>query len=1521
MAQRPGPSRRLLSGLVTIVSAIGVVALFGAGVSLGLLGHLNLPAGRRASAAFLGRTLADVFQGQLTVGSIVKVTPAEVEAEDVVVRDPNGHIVLKVTRLTAQADVLDILKRVVRRDEKLTIVVNHVRVERAEADLIPAPDGLPTLAHALTPRPSTKPASPGQPERYVRVWLPAVEVGRAFARGRLSDSPTLETEISGVHGTLLATPKGAAIDIERFSLLARGLGGADAKGVSTLHIRAPGAVWGSFDGYMGDVQFGSTVRWQKETLDVKLDLPHAEPTATRALLAQWPLLQPAEARVHLHGKPPDLDVDVQATVGDHSKLAATGNLNVATPMRLRLDVEGRQLDLRALWPQAPATSIDVDTDLGLHVEKGQVLVDIGGSLKPTRVDRFDVPAVDFSGNAVGASFSGEAKLHDRGLPVDLGFSIYPDGKIELDAEAKRVNLAQVERIKPYFDGRGSADMRVHASLDHGRLDTNLTLDVRGVSYQGVALQSGRLTAGAKGSLDKVDQLALDARLTGKQLTAGRFAFADVSATARGPLRSPLVTTVLKDPTGPSLDARAQVSVRDNVSLRELSIGVSRDNVEIRGDVAHLDVSDNRVLVSDLKLHGASGELSGNAQITPGALSVTARGQNLDLSAFSRVLGLPRGFLEGRASLNIDAVAGGRAQRGTLELSVSKASIAHLGGISGQLSAQLDARHLTGSSSGSLESLGTFSSDWDTELAGPLTERASFEHAVGQASLSLDQLDLGYVAQLFPEDDLEVGGQAAVTLTAKRRDPKAVPDLQLSAQTKGLSARLTRPKQPPLTFSGIELMASATHDGASGSTSVAVSAEQGAERLFTTSADMTLDLAAVIAGKERLQTQIEKRPLLAKVVVPRLDLEGLPGGLRVAGLRGVVRVEGTVRGSLEQPVASLGVRASDVRLGSSGRAEPIDLCGSAEYAKASGAFSVGAEVFLPGDGLQATRAPCAGKRVGNVRLNGTAPFDEKQARFSWSGTALASLEALPLTTVPQFADAHVTGTASGTLLLDRSGQEPNASAQLTLKDLHVDRFEVGDGTIKLRSDERQAHIDFKVERGSTAVKGSLNTGVSWASEAPALDDAAPIDLALHADNLEASALEPFLNEFVTELRGRVDGDVSVRLLALAQGEESRKVDQIGGKLSLQNGSLVLTGLGYRLREVDFTASAERSGKSTLVKIPDLRASAGSKAQNLKAQLQLLLSGFDIVSGSASVNIEGLPLVVDGVTRAHADAKISNLQIKRYPEKMFVDIPFDKLVARLPEQDSRELIDLNENANVTLLQPIAQPKASRDDATPWQFAIHLGRNAKVERGALLDLPISGDPNVVLATGVGVSGSVMLERRGAVQMLGKIFLIEGGAIVFDTPDPADPRLDVRASWRSPDNDTLFMYISGTISKPRVQFDRPQDQALALLLGGTDAGSTTNIGIGALDTLLADTPLARVQLRGKDSQDSSKGATYTAAYRASDRVIVEGNYQAAGRENSEQAGTVGAAVDYRVTKTVSVRAQLGTIGTGVDLVYQYRY
>jgi hypothetical protein len=1506
--------RRLLTGLGNILSALGLTALFGIGAGAALLAHLNLSASRRATADLLERTLADFFQGQISIGNLARVTPGTVEAQDIVVRDPAHRIVLKVTRLTAQADLFDIFTRILRGDEKLTIVINHVRIERAEADIIPDTDGIPTLAHAFVPRPSPAGASSDSPSRYVRVWLPAVEVGHAFARGSVAGSPTLETEINGAHGSVLATPKGAAIDVTRFALLARGIGGGDAKGVASLHIRAPGAVWSNFDGYLGEVQFGSSVRWDKGAFDLKVDVPRAEPHAARALLSDWPLLVNTEARARLTGTPPEMKVELSAKVGEQSTLKSSGTLNTAEP-RLALEVEGRRLDLRALWPNAPATAIDLDSDLGIYRENGDWVVAVGGSSSPTTVDQLAIPAVDFSGSTTRGTFIGQAKLHDLGLPVDLDFSVFPDGKIELDAEARRVNLAEVARIKPYFDGAGTADMHVKASFDHGRLDTSLTLDVRGLSYQGVALQSGRVTAGAKGSLDKLDQLAIDARLSGQQLRAGRFGFRDVHATARGPLRSPTVTSELKDPNGPSFDARARVAFADPVSVRELSLGVSRDNVEIRGDVAQLDISAGRVLVRDLRLHGATGELTGSAELRPNALSMSARGQNLDLSAISRVLGLPRGELEGRASLTIDAVATSKTQEGTLELSVSKASIASLGGISGDLNAKLSGRKLSGSSSGRVEGLTAFSADWDTVLGGSPTERASYETATGNAKLALSNITLDHLGQLLPESDIDVTGEGAATLELSRSDPKAMPNLELSARTQGLRVTVPRKDNTPLVFAGIELLGSAAHDGTSGSTTLALGAEQGSERLVSSSGDISLDLKAALEQKEPLLEQLHRHPLLAKIVINRLDLDSLPEPLRLPRLHGAVRVEGSLRGSLADPTVSLGVRASDLRFMAGDRSEPIDVCGTAEYAKTSGDFNVGAELFLPG-GLDLRPSPCSGRRIASLHFNGRAPFNAQRGVPAWTGTALATLEGLPLQTIPALAEARVTGTATGSLQLDRSGAQPSALSNLQLSDVRIDRLAMGDGTIVLRSSGNQAHATFDITRGKASASGTVNAGVSWASELPALDDAQPVDIALQGSQVEASLLSPFLADFVSELRGTLDGNVGARLAPLQKGQPGRDVEQVTGQLSLRDGSFVLSGLGFRLRDVGFRATAKRDGKTTVVQVPTFVASAGGRSGNLAANMNFRLLGFQLVSGAASVKVERLPLVVDGVTRANAEATAELILVRR-PEKMLVDVIFSKMAATLPEEDSRQLTELNENRSVTILQPIAQPKTERaEDDLPWHFVIHLGSAASIGRGAAMDIKIAGDPNVVLAQSIGVTGTIFLKRGGALVLYRKLFTIETGGVIFDTPDPKDPRLDVQASYRTPD-DTLFVYVTGTLSKPEVKFDRPREQAMAVLL--KDDASATNLGIGVLDSLIGDSPLTRVQLRSQDGSDTGGATTYTAAYRVNEKFVVEGNYRASGGADEEAGAS--AAVDWRVGKNVSVRGQLGTIGTGVELIYQYEY
>ena len=80
------------------------------------------------------------------------------------------------------------------------------------------------------------------------MWLPQIEVGHIYGRMTLGTVPTLETELSTVRGSVLGTADLTSVDVDRFSMAARGIGGADARGVGSVHVRAPGAVWTSFDG-------------------------------------------------------------------------------------------------------------------------------------------------------------------------------------------------------------------------------------------------------------------------------------------------------------------------------------------------------------------------------------------------------------------------------------------------------------------------------------------------------------------------------------------------------------------------------------------------------------------------------------------------------------------------------------------------------------------------------------------------------------------------------------------------------------------------------------------------------------------------------------------------------------------------------------------------------------------------------------------------------------------------------------------------------------------------------------------------------------------------------------------------------------------------------------------------------------------------------------------------------------------------------------------------------------------------
>src|SRR4030095_8570178 len=141
--------------------------------------------------------------------------------------------------------------------------------------------------------------------RYVRVWLPAIEIGRVYARGRaVNGAPTLEAQVTGIRGSVLAV--------------------ADTCGIVSLHVREPGAVWGSFDGYVGGVQVDSVARVNGDRISVTVDVPRAKPSELRALVKGWPVSEDTAAQLQISGKLPNLHAYGRVNVGAQTVVSAEG---------------------------------------------------------------------------------------------------------------------------------------------------------------------------------------------------------------------------------------------------------------------------------------------------------------------------------------------------------------------------------------------------------------------------------------------------------------------------------------------------------------------------------------------------------------------------------------------------------------------------------------------------------------------------------------------------------------------------------------------------------------------------------------------------------------------------------------------------------------------------------------------------------------------------------------------------------------------------------------------------------------------------------------------------------------------------------------------------------------------------------------------------------------------------------------------------------------------------------------------
>jgi hypothetical protein len=534
------------------------------------------------------------------------------------------------------------------------------------------------------------------------------------------------------------------------------------------------------------------------------------------------------------------------------------------------------------------------------------------------------------------------------------------------------------------------------------------------------------------------------------------------------------------------------------------------------------------------------------------------------------------------------------------------------------------------------------------------------------------------------------------------------------------------------------------------------------------------------------------------------------------------------------------------------------------------------------------------------------------------------------------------------------------ARLEVRDALVARTRLGTAAIQARTDGRTLSLKLGIAERVGKLDGDLQTSVNWQGVVPSIDDTHPISAHLEATNVDAVLLSPLVRDVLSEIGGQLDAHLSATLTP----NPDPKAEQhwslaLGGPLSMQNGTLQLARLALRMKNVSWSARAAEHGTATLITVDSLSAAAEAEQRNVTASGSITLEGFRVVKGNALVRLHGVPLLIEGVTMATLDSgnfsrecpsgsaqrDCISVELERRPTEMFVNLTIPQLNAVIPQSAARDLIALGSNPNIEVAQPIAEPRRSGDgEALPWRMKFNLGNNVKLSRTDLF-LPITGAPEILLGDELKANGNVELIPGGRLSLFGvpRPFTIEGGTVSFDPEgDPGDPRLSVQAICETPQV-TVRAKVSGTLSKPNIDSledvndpsTRDQGVIIGRLLNNTSdeskassAGSATGLDVGAGlvgRQLLANTPLSNLQIKAgsETTADQSSYQTYSAAYPISDKVWFEGSYKTLQGDPSTASTTnaFSGTIDWRFRRNWSMRTELGNIGGGVDLLWQYKY
>ena len=1480
---------------------------------LGMLAYLRSAPGRSFLAAKLSGWVSRELTSELRIERIEVLANDRLAISGATLFDAKGRAVLRLHGLSARLDVFTLLRNAVF-DSSPRLEFPQVHVERLEIGLFRADPGGVSLSHAFDTRPQTAASKTRSPTRAgvgLHVHLPKIAIDSVSARTDLDGLTRATAELRAVNASFAWSPE----------LLSLEIGSEDARVLRALpvdmrasmqgRLRLPGATDVTLAGSVGALPVRATLRVTGEELALNLSSASLTPDAMRALVPAWPLAVPLRAQVELAGPVDALRARFQAEAGE-SRLDGSGLLALSPGIKGELSLAGRTLDARVLAPELARTALALDGklefafapeshfELSARVAEGELF---GAQLPETKI--VAVYARD--------RVSGSLASADVALPVNVDFDVSAQGALGFHARAQNLDLVALSRYG--LGARGRADVDATGELTRGQLTLGFEARMRALQLAPASTQTASVRGKVNGSIDRLAQLGVEVQVQGTGLSLGAVVFPSWALDSKGVLGRQVVSIRAGSALEPTLQGSTTLAFEHGVSLDQTELDGDFNGVKHRLELKSAHIAGTAVDLSELHWRIGAGLVTGSVSITPARKQADLELSDLEAEAVSKTLGLDPNALHGKLAAVLHFEEHGRTRRAQMQCSLVDGSAAAVGAVQAEFSARLvdieveaqAAVHLPGLGRGNLWGHGVLG-------AGPITAQ-SLGETQGEVRLDADDVELAEVCRRWlPGAAVSLSGRADGTVRLSKLDARtpAILSYQLKTRNLGLHSALSG-------RDGSIRRAELVSHGEIGMTDTSLQLElkDAAGTWITLQAKQHLGWPELVRSIGSSSPELLLDAPLNAVIRARPRSLELLGAATPVALNGEFSANVSIEGSARRPEIEGSLNATG--LGAAGPEPSGKLDLNFDYSAAREEYSFAARY--------------AENRLAKVAFNGGGHWGWLEHGFGkdWSVRAAAELEQLELGPLAELLGAPISGQAAGHATVAASASAFEATADLDLARLALERHSLGEGRVQFGVHEGLAVAQLNLSGANGTLELSSEVGLCW-SGSPCIDPSRSGRVHAKIRNYQLTALSPLLRSVASDVRGHVNGFASLDWDAA--DSTGKRQTRLRADASIAGGSVTLAEGAGSVQCAELRALGAGDGLLHVTVSGCVRANR----PNLLANAEVRWDGPLPQSVDAELRITGVPVAYEGVVlgTATVDDKAPPVRVKLdlTGAQRTVELSIPTLVFDLPVKDDTRLVALEEDPSIRVVDVRAAPTSSADadTASPWLVSVRLGQAVSVRQPGMR-VPVTGAltrmPDGLLV------GKIVLPEGGVVSQLGQVFRLKRGFVQFERQAVKDGTLMIEAAARTADGVVIELYVGGTIEKPvvRLRSDPPRSESdiVALMLGvqsgdngsssgrqGQDLrGSATAL---AMNQLLRGSPLAGLQFGA--GQTHSGDAISTVSMRASSSGTVW--LEARSVRSTQRVGTAAVqssgVVDWRFAEGFSLRTQLGNI-SGVEMRWSHRY